>query len=557
MGYYIGIDVGATHTDGVAVAVSTGSVAAKVKVETSLDLYACSMEALEGILEKVPTKEVKRVLFSTTLVTNAVATGTLEPPGLILMAGPGMNPSFLTDTPDCHLISGAMDHRGREIVPVDKSEIARVVDNFLLKGIAVVAVAGKFSGRNPSHELAVKEIAADRFDYLSLSHNLSGALNFPRRAITAYLSAALWRRHSNFISAITRAVRGHGVEAPLYLLQADGGAALAESLENGAETALSGPAASIMGADAMRSFEGELLTLDIGGTTTDIAMLIDGVPLLEQHGATISGYKTQIRSLYNRSIPVGGDSEVKVDDGVLTVGPKRRGKAAALGGPLPTPTDALIILGRYAKGDADRARKAFEPIAKELSLTIEEASERVLSKLAETIARETENFVNEVNSRPVYTIRELLHGHKVAPTHALLVGGPARLFVPYVEEALGIPVEVPRHSDVANAIGAAVSRVSLEVNATADTSKGDLSIPEAGVYRKVKSNYSMGNLEKETLKELETLARSHGVTMRGYQPEVLESESFNIIEGYARTGSFHRIRAQVRPSLRCNIKESG
>ncbi|TLN24881.1 hydantoinase/oxoprolinase family protein, partial [bacterium] len=527
-GLHLGIDVGGTHTDGVAVNLREGKVVRKVKSQTTPDLRQCSMEALEKLLAGLPASSVSRVVISTTLVTNAVATKRLEPAGLIIMSGPGMNPSFMTSQPYCHLAMGAMDHRGREIIPIDPREIDRILENLSFKGISVVAVAGKFAGRNPSHELAIGALADRLFDHVALAHRLSGSLNFPRRVATAHLSASLWRRQREFVSSLSASGREHSIEAPLYLLGANGGAALAGSFHNAAETALSGPAASIMGVMALDSLEGETIALDVGGTTTDISLFVGAVPLLEPHGATIGDYKTQIRSLFNRSAAIGGDSEVKCVKGRLAIGPLRKGPAKSLGGPEPTPTDAMILLG-LTEGDRAAAREALAGLASALSKSPEECAKAILREMGATIASALAEFVAEVNKKPVYTIKELLAGHKVSPRRAVLVGGPARAIEKYVEEALGIPVLVPPHFEVANAIGAAVAGVNLEVNGLADTAIGSLSIPEAGVYREVQKSYSMAQLHAECFDSIKKLALEMGLTESDFEPDVVESESFNII----------------------------
>jgi N-methylhydantoinase A/oxoprolinase/acetone carboxylase beta subunit len=112
-----------------------------------------------------------------------------------------------------------------------------------------------------------------------------------------------------------------------------------------------------MGALPFASESGDTLVLDIGGTTTDMAVLVARVPLLEPLGGEIGGHKTLIRSLNTKSIALGGDSAVRVIDGELVIGPERHGPAMAYGGPFPTPTDALFVLGKALNGDVDASRR--------------------------------------------------------------------------------------------------------------------------------------------------------------------------------------------------------
>ncbi len=544
-GIFVGIDVGGTHTDGVAI--EGGRIVHKAKVPTREDLEGCTLEALAALFDGIPVADVRRVVLSTTLVTNAVVEGSLESTGVLVTAGPGMNPAGMPLGPRGRVVKGAMDHRGREVAPLDEAAVVEHLAACRGAGVKVLAVAGKFSVRNPTHERRIAELAQG-FDYVATGHSVSGTLNFPRRVATAFLCAGVWRRHHAFVAAMGKALARFGVAAPLYLLRADGGTQLASSFRSPAETALSGPAASIMGVQAMDALAGETLSLDVGGTTTDTALFTQGVPLLEPLGATIGPHRTQIRALFTRSTGVGGDSHVRVEGGEIRVGPHRLGPPASLGGVHPTPTDALVLLGR-ALGDRGRAADALAPIALALEVSPEEGARRVLQALARDIGAAARGFLHEVNARPVYTIHELLEGHRVAPVRAVAVGGPARAIAPYLEHALNLPVTVPDHYDVANAIGAALARVNLEVNLVADTGRGFLSIPEADVYRPVTGRYSLEEARAEAGRTLLAVAEDKGVLETDAAVDIAEEESFRIVEGFATVGSVHRVRAQIRPGI--------
>ncbi len=550
----MGIDVGGTNTDAVLVEKETGRVIKKLKVPTSEDLVCCTGKTITDLLLDVPAEEVKRVALSTTLVTNAVVTNRLEPVGLVLMAGPGLDPLGMTDDPNARRVEGAMDHRGREIAPVDPRQVERVLESFSLRGISVVAIAGKFSARNPAHENAVARIADRTFEYVARSHLLGGALNFPRRAATALLAGGVWRLQKNFIASAKKTVGEAAPHAKLYLLRADGGSQLSGSIANPAEAALSGPAASIMGILALDDVRGECVGLDVGGTTTDISFFVNGSPLAEPKGAKIGNYLTQIRAIFNRSIAAGGDSPVKVSNGRLVLGEGRRGPAAAFGGPVPTPTDAMILLG-LAEGDVNLAAVALMGPANELGMELTVLAKLVLAELAAKIKTAVDGVLAEVNGRPVYTLHELLDGHRMKPARIVLVGGPAKGMESFISEAFGLPVTVPPHHEVANAVGAAVSGLNLEVNAMADTATGTLSIPEAGIFRNISSNYNFDSLLFDARTGLKTLASEmdeEGAGTRVF--DITDRESFNIIEDRGLSGAVHRLRLQVRPSILCRVE---
>ena len=138
------------------------------------------------------------------------------------------------------------------------------------------------------------------------------------------------------------------------------------SLETGerypVQTILSGPAASVMGGQAFLPTSKDAVFLDIGGTTTDISFLADGVPLFEPLGIKIGEFPTLVRAGYSVSIGIGGDSKVSVTEHGITVGPERQGLPRALGGSASTPTDAMITLGLMNIGDHSKAVLAMREI---------------------------------------------------------------------------------------------------------------------------------------------------------------------------------------------------
>src|SRR5699024_432535 len=170
------------------------------------------------------------------------------------------------------------------------------------------------------------------------------------------------------IQSIKKNLNKEGVDAPLFILKADGGTMDIDTAEERPiETILSGPAASFMGINAMLQTEEDGILLDIGGTTTDIFFLADGVPLFEPSGIKIDNYKTLIRSIYSTSIGLGGDSFIEVKNNQIKIGPERKGYPIAFGGNYPTPTDAMVVLELITDGDQDQAYKAMESLGEEIN----------------------------------------------------------------------------------------------------------------------------------------------------------------------------------------------
>lgn len=545
----LGLDVGGTQTD--AVLVDGSGILAETKIPTGEDLLETLGEILRRTLTGVDRTALRRMTFSTTLATNAIVTDQLDPTGMLVSAGPGMDPAWFSVGPSYHVLAGCIDHQGNEVLPLQKSEVLAAAERIHAQGIDRVGVVSKFGVRNPVHEQQIAGWLAGRFASLALGHGISGILNFPRRVATTYLDAALHTHHARFIHALEATLDREGLLAPRYLLKPDGGTlSLEKSLSYPSRIAQSGPAASVMGAMALDPCTEVCLVLDIGGTTTDMAVLHRGVPLFEPVGIRIGPYRTLIRSLLTHSVGIGGDSAVRRDDrGTLRIGPLRKGRAMALGGPEPTPTDAMIALGLLGLGDRERAVSAMRGLGAEGEGDPLGMARSVLRRMAELIALSAGAFLSEINARPVFTINEVLEGQRVDPEGAVLIGGPAPFLKDFVQEALGLRCRVPPHFGVANAVGAAVSRVTAEIGLQADTERGTVVIPEAGVNQPIDGQFG----PEEALALAERVLRAEALAV-GANPEeietsVVERQVFSMIRGYRRVGKNIRLRLSVAPGL--------
>ncbi len=545
----LGLDVGGTHTD--TALVSPGGVARVVKTPTGSDLLETLTEALTRALETIPLVKLERMVFSTTLATNAVVQDRLDPVGMMVMAGPGIDPELYSVGPCYRTIPGVVDHRGKEVVPPDRRAVEGIREEMGWLGLDKVGVVGKFSVRHPGHEMSVRTWIKDHFSHVALGHRISGGLNFPRRIHTTYLNAALNDIHVEFVQSLQATLDRLGLDAPSYLLKPEGGTILMDrSFDQPAHTAQSGPAASVIGAIALHCTPQTSLVLDIGGTTTDMAVIMNSAPLLNPTGVRIGPYKTSIRSLYTCSIGVGGDSEVRIDkQGNLRVGPNRQGPPAAMGGSVPTPTDALVFLGKLKAGRASRACDAIEKLAQKIEKRPEETAERILEEAARVIAEGASQFIQEINSQPVYTIYELIEDRKVEPERVVLIGGPALCLAPYVQEALGLPAAVPKHYKAANAIGAACARVTTEINLHADTEMGKAVIPEEEFETSIGRDFTIENARAMAGERLKERALRQGANPEELQVTVCDEQVFGMVRDFQRVGTNIRLRAQITPGL--------
>ena len=545
----LGIDVGGTHTDSVLMQDRNIIRKSKVLTDKSNILKSVTL-ATEAVAQPEDIKQLKRIVLSTTISTNAVAQNQLDPVGMIVMNGPGVSPKDLPLSTRTTIVSGYMNHRGLEADSIDEDEIRELKKQFADNKIDHVGIVGKFSTRSPVHELKVKAFFDGQAKHVTMGHQLSGALNFPRRISTAYLNEAIWSLHSNLVDQLSTYLQGLGVNVPLYILKADGGTiGFEQSRGYPVQTILSGPAATIMGVLPFVTTDKDSVSIDIGGTTTDIALFADGAPLLEPQGVQIEEHKTLIRGLLTHSIALGGDSHVQVVNKQLQLGPERRGNAMAFDGPVPTPTDALIFLGLADIGHKGKATKAIEAVAVEMGNTPTEAANAIVDLACEIIVAKIHEMIKEINSKPVYTIHELLEGKKIDPKEMIVVGGPAPYIAQKVSALLGVPAVVPDNSDVINASGAAMARTTVELNLMADTESQVLSIAEEGLQAEIPAKFSIDDVIAVGKERLEQIARKAGAREEDLEIEVADSQTFNVIRNYSTTGKNMRVRLQIKPGL--------
>jgi N-methylhydantoinase A/oxoprolinase/acetone carboxylase beta subunit len=545
----IGLDVGGTHTD--VVLLGNEGLIREIKVLTeSTDLFGSVLKGLDAVTEGVDPKEIHRVVLSTTLTTNAIVQNKIPPVGMIVSGGPGMDPELFRTNPQYYIVAGSIDHRGREIQPINAQEIKEIGNRLKAEGIRFVGVVTKFSIRNSKHEFEIKEILKDLVEKVFLGHQISGSLNFPRRITTTYLNTAVYPMHKEFYSAVEKSFETRGLRLPIRILKADGGNMKFEaSIEYPGQTILSGPAASVMGAIAFAGEKQDSMVMDIGGTTTDMAILIDRVPMLDPLGIQLAGYKTLIRSLETQSVGLGGDSEVKIKNGEFVIGPARRGPAMAYGGPAPTPTDALFVLGEIEDGDKEKSIAGLKPIADSVGLSLEAAASNIFDHTCRRILEEAQAMIRRTNRKPVYTVHELHEGYRVRPSEILVLGGPAPYFAKRLDTLSDYNVRVVPRWKVANAIGAALARTTCEITFFADTEQQLASAPEEDYRKKIRKNFNSQDAVKEALKLLKQKALQRGADSKHLETDVIEEMQFNMVRGFYTTGRNIRVKVQVRPGL--------
>jgi N-methylhydantoinase A/oxoprolinase/acetone carboxylase beta subunit len=323
-GRALGIDAGGTFTDCVLLDLGTGEVLAKAKAPTTHhDLLIGVDEALSRVRLDAPER-IRMVALSTTLATNAIAEDKGGLPGAIVMTLDGKPDAQIAWQPQ-RVLSACMDIGGREQAPLDADECRRAVDELLAVGVESFAVSGYASIRNPAHEEVVREVIASRCDLpVICGHELSTRYNYVSRANTAILNARLLPVVRSLIEAAHHVLAEHGVSAPLMVVKGDGSLITERlALERPIETVLSGPAASVSGARYLTD-EPTALVMDVGGTTTDTALVEEGLVRISAEGATVAGWQTSVAAADIRTVGLGGDSHLQFTvDRRLTIGPRR------------------------------------------------------------------------------------------------------------------------------------------------------------------------------------------------------------------------------------------
>jgi N-methylhydantoinase A/oxoprolinase/acetone carboxylase beta subunit len=333
MALLLGVDTGGTYTDAVLMRDEAEVVATAKALTTKQDLSIGIGGAVQAVLQQsgVDPAGIAMASLSTTLATNALVEGQGGRVALIYVGfkesdleAHGLRDALKGDP--ALVIAGGHDHAGSEAAALDIAAI----DAFLVEhaDVTAFAVAAQFATRNPAHELAVMaRIGAVLGVPVSASHQLSAKLNGPKRAMTAVLNARLIGMIDGLITSAEGTLARLGIDAPLMVVRGDGALIGAEmARERPIETILSGPAASIVGARWLTGADTALVS-DIGGTTTDIAVLRDGRPAIDPMGAQVGPYRTMVEAVAMRTHGLGGDSEVHfVGSGLqggVTLGPRR------------------------------------------------------------------------------------------------------------------------------------------------------------------------------------------------------------------------------------------
>ncbi|WP_292470960.1 hydantoinase/oxoprolinase family protein [Methanolobus sp.] len=321
MSYSLGIDAGGTYTDAVLLRDDDDTIVQSSKALTSYpDPLDGIKKSIDG-LDPLCLKKVKVVSVSTTLSTNSILEGTGSPVAMILIG----NYDIKQELPTKYFlqVSGGHDHNGIETDVLDIESI-KVFALSVKDKVSAFAISSYFSVRNHDHELRAKELIMELTGCpVVCSYELSQDLGAFERAVTAFLNAQLIPVTERFMKTVEAEIKSRGIDAKIFMLKCDGSViGIQSALKKPIESIFSGPAGSLVGASFLAKKE-TCAVIDVGGTSTDISVIYDGVPEMSDSGAIVGGWKTRVKAIRMETSAMGGDSHIWVKGKDISIGPRR------------------------------------------------------------------------------------------------------------------------------------------------------------------------------------------------------------------------------------------
>lgn len=517
----LGIDTGGTNVD--AVLLDGGDIVAKAKVPLAGTEQEAIGEALAALRGATPGLDIDRVVVATTLVVNAAVQNRLARCTSLLIPGPGLDPALSFYGDEHEVVPGCVDHRGR---------VTEQADYDGQPNTDVAAVTGKFSPRNPELEHDV----ADRIDLeestLALGNEAGPDFTFPERAATTVANAKTKPVFTSYQETIASAIAAAGIDARLYYLKGDGSMLAEQTVRSTpANTLRSGVAASAIGLLALTDAD-NVVCVDIGGTTTDVARVTGGFPDVDDE-AVQGDIEPAYDGVTSESLSMGGDVEIEIGPRGPRLTNQREGNAAAFGGDRPTLTDALHVTGTFTEGDEAAAADALSEIA---DGSVEETAQTVIDQ-----------YVDRVGS--------VIDRLTVPGVTRLVVGG---VLAPYLAESIAESTswmdawEVPDHADVAGAVGCAVARVSVETSIHIDSPRGVMTVTAVGAEEiegieegRTFTDEEITDIAVERARDAATSAGAGG----DGPCEVLAADRFSVVRQGRVVGEIVDVHARIEPGI--------
>ena len=425
----IGVDVGGTNTDICAIDEKSGELMV-YKLPSSLhDQSAAVVEGVKVIAEQYGFvgEDVSRFMHGTTVATNAILEGRGAKTALITTGGfrdlleigrqkrPDLydiqadKPRTLVTRDLRFEVGERLNYKGEVVREIDEAEVERIVEEIKEKGAEAVAVMLLNAYLNPENEQRVKALLEERYPevFLTISSDLSKQFREYERLCGTVLNSFVGPEVKKYMNNLKKTLESIGIHST-YINHSNGGLmSIDESMKFPVKTALSGPAAGVVGAQYISDLinEKDLITVDIGGTSTDISLVVDG-RFEASDEKTISGYPVRIPSIDISTIGAGGGSIGWIDSGgILKVGPQSAGANPGpacynLGGKEATITDARVVLGHLNQEnllagrlpiEAENSRRAVGALAEKIDMELLETARGIISVSNSNIVKEIKN----------------------------------------------------------------------------------------------------------------------------------------------------------------------
>ena len=559
MAYRLGVDVGGTFTDLLLLEEASGRFWRHKTPSTPHDSSEGIMAGVEAVCNQAGTRpsSVEVFLHGTTVATNAVLEGKGARVGLVTTEGyrqvlqiarslvPGglaawivwPKPEPLARLEDTVEVKGRMDARGREVRPLDEADVRAQLQRLKAQGVEAITIALMNSYLNGAHERRVGEIAAEILPDapISLSHEVLPEMQEYERTLTTVANASVRPVVGRYVRNLRSRLRALDMQGRISLLRSDGGLMSSEASEaHPVSLLMSGPAGGVAGALWVARHSGlkNILTLDVGGTSTDVALIEDGEPR-RARTTEVGHLSVRASSLDVKTVGAGGGSIAKVPalTKALRVGPESAGAAPGpaaygKGGVLPTVTDANVVLGYLPENllggafrlDREAAKAAVQTIADAMGVDLYEAARGI---------------VDIVNENMFGALRMISVQQGYDPRHFALMGfgGAGPLHVNAVARLMGAwPAVSPVSPGVLCALGDATTRTRIEVarslskrtHQTSDAEVADL-LDEMGAEATAGLTAD-GAAEADIAVEYEVDVRYHGQAFE--VPMTLDLEGF-------------------------------
>jgi len=481
--WLVGVDTGGTFTDLIAFDQESGALQRAKVPSVPDDPSAAVIAALEKLFAAgVAPHEIAMIVHGTTVATNALlegkgvrcgllitkgfravyeARGWSQPHGADLLDTFYQKPPLLASQYLTEEVIERLDYQGHVVVPIDEDALRISAQRLARKGVESIAVCFLFSFVNPKHELRAAEILAEELPNcrISLSSEVLPVIREYPRLSTTVIDAYVGPRISDYLVSLEKRLEAQGVATPQkFLMQSNGGLMrISLGARHPNQTLLSGPAAGVIaGADlAHTTRRAHVVTLDMGGTSTDISIIIDGA-MLEMAQGQIAGQDIGTPMLRVRTLGAGGGTVAEIGkDGLLKVGPRSSGSAPGpacygRGGAEATVTDANLLLG---------ALSGETPLAGTLRLdetAARAAVERTGAALGMDALQTASGIIRIVNTHMAVGLRLALQEQGQDPRAFTLIafGGAGPLHASTLSRSVGIPtVMVPLYPGLNCALG--------------------------------------------------------------------------------------------------------